>query len=137
MEDCPKCRKNSSDTPTVSEYQHVSFKTFQYSSDIEDPNKFPTYKTQKNLVLIGLYQIFSIVACVGKRGIMISPSNKELLFLILTHTQMENSQRRQYVPTLYRKILYPLRSAPKYQEGIVPLPTTVNIQRSWGNSNSN
>ena len=47
IEDSTKCRTTSSDTPTLSGYQNVSNKTFQSSYAIEEPTKFPTYKTDK------------------------------------------------------------------------------------------
>ena len=56
MEDRPKCRTTSSATPTISGYQKVSDKNFQSSYDIEEPTKFATYKTYKNLFLTGLDQ---------------------------------------------------------------------------------
>ena len=37
MEERPKCRTTSSDTPTVSEYQHIIYKIFQSSYAIEYP----------------------------------------------------------------------------------------------------
>ena len=128
MEGRPKCRTTSSDTTTVSEYQYVSYKIFQSSYAIEDPTKFPTYRRLRTTWFkLGCTRDFSIEDCVGKWRIMRSPKTKELLFLILTHTKAYNSQRRQYVPPLYRTSLDPLSAAPNYQGGRVPLPTNVNI----------
>ena len=47
IEDSTKCRTTSSDKTTLSGYQSFSDKTFQSSYAIEDPTKFPTYKTDK------------------------------------------------------------------------------------------
>ena len=56
IEDSTMCRTTSSDTPTLSGYQNVSNKTFQSSYAIEEPTKFPTYKTDKKQNVIGMDQ---------------------------------------------------------------------------------